>query len=104
MSYLERRWYNMLSGKQKRHLRSLANNLNSTVQVGKEGISANLVDSADKSLEAHELIKVNVLKNCEDPFKEIAFDLAGTTNSEIVQTVGRTIVLYRKSKKRLIEL
>lgn len=94
----------MLTGKQKRSLRAIASNRRAIIQVGKEGISGNLIVSLEQALEAHELVKVSVLKNCSDPLKEIAFDLAGASNSEIVQTIGRTFVLYRKSKKNILEI
>lgn len=94
----------MLSGKQKRYLRSLAVNLNAIIQIGKEGLGANLIETVDLALEAHELVKISVLKNCDDNIKEIALDLAGATNSEIVQLIGKTIVLFRRSKKKVIDV
>lgn len=94
----------MLSGKQKRYLRSLAVNTKAVVIVGKEGLSANLVEGLDKALEARELVKISILKTCDDPINEIAFDLAAATNSEIVQKLGKTIVLFRRSEKKVIEL
>lgn len=94
----------MLTGKQKRYLRSLAVNQRSLFQIGKDGLSYNLVASLGDSLEAHELVKVNLLKTCDGDIKEIAFDLAMHTSSELVQIIGRTIVLYRPSKERKIIL
>lgn len=94
----------MLTGKEKRYLRSIAATRKAIVIVGKEGISANLIKSLHDALEAHELVKVSMLKTCEEPLKEVAFDLAAATNSEIVQTIGRTFVLYKRSKKNLMEL
>ena len=94
----------MLTTKQKAKLRSLAMTKRPIFQVGKEGISNNLISGLNDALEAHELIKISVLKNCSSNINEIAFDIASNTNSEIVQTIGRNIVLYRKSKKQLIEL
>lgn len=94
----------MLSGKQKRYLRSIASTQRAIIQVGKEGISANLLDTLDKALEARELVKVTILKNCDDPVREIAYDLAAGCNAEIVQAIGRVIVFYRRSKKNIMEL
>lgn len=88
----------MLKGKQKSYLRSMANTLRPLFQVGKDGLSYNLYNTVSDSLEAHELVKVNVLKTCTADTRELAFDLASNTNSEIVQIVGRTILLYRKSR------
>jgi len=94
----------MLNSKQKVKLRSLAMTLRPIFQVGKEGISNNLIIGLNDALEAHELIKISVLKNCTSNINEIAFDVASNTNSEIVQIIGRNVVLYRKSKKQLIVL
>lgn len=94
----------MLSGKQKRHLRSIAVTTRAIIQIGKDGLSANLVETVDLALEAHELVKISVLKNCDENIKEMALDMAGMTNSEVVQIIGHTIVLFRRSKKRIIEL
>ena len=93
----------MLTTKQKSKLRSIAMTKKSIFQIGKEGISNNLIDGLKAALEAHELIKINVLKNCFSNIKEVAFDIASATNSEIVQIIGRNIVLYRQSKKQLIQ-
>ncbi|MFI3283795.1 MAG: ribosome assembly RNA-binding protein YhbY [Erysipelotrichaceae bacterium] len=94
----------MLTGKQKRYLRSLANQTRALFQVGKDGLSDNLFSTIHDSLEAHELVKISVLKSCNEEVRELAFDLAAQTNSEIAQIIGRTIVLYRKSKNNLIQL
>lgn len=93
----------MLTTKQKVKLRSMAMTLRPIFQVGKEGLSSNLIKGLDDALEAHELIKISVLKNCFSNINEVAFDIASKTNSEIIQTIGRNIVFYRKSKKQLIK-
>ena len=89
----------MLSGKQKRYLRSLAVNMKSITQVGKDGLSANLFKSIEDSFNTHELIKINVLKNCMDDPKAMAVVLAERTKSQVVQVIGKKIVLYRQSSK-----
>lgn len=94
----------MLTTKQKVKLRSLAMELRPIFQVGKEGLSDNLIKGLNDALEAHELIKISVLKNCSSNIKEVAFDISSRTNSELIQIIGRNIVFYRKSKKQLIEL
>lgn len=94
----------MLSTKQKVKLRSLAMTIKPIYQIGKDGINGNLIKGLCDALEAHELIKVSVLKNCITNIKEAAFDIASATNSEIVQIIGRVIVFYRKSKKQKIEI
>ena len=94
----------MLTTKQKAKLRSLAMTKKSIFQIGKDGLSDNLFKGLNDALEAHELIKISILKNCSLNINEAAFDIASKTNSEIVQIIGRNIVLYRKSKKQLIQL
>ena len=72
-------------------------------QVGKDGITFNLIEGLNLALEAHELIKISVLKSVESPINEVAYDLTSATNSELIQVIGRQIVLYRKSKKQIIK-
>ena len=68
----------MLSGKQKRYLRALANDLNSTFQIGKEGLSDNLLSGISDYLKANELVKVSVLKSCDTSINEIEIDVCST--------------------------
>ena len=94
----------MLTVKQKVKLRSLAMTIKPIYQIGKDGITENLVEGLSLALEAHELIKVTVLKTVNAPLNEIAYDITSATHSELVQIIGRQVVLYRKSKKQLIKL
>lgn len=94
----------MLTGKQKRYLRSLAQNEQALFQVGKDGLSDNLIDTVDKAFSNRELIKIKLLKTIPVDKEEIAFDLAMHTKSEVVQIIGSTIVLYRKAKNPKIIL
>ena len=73
-------------------------------QIGKNGLSEELIKGLNDALEAHELIKISVLKNCALNINEVAFDICSQTNSELVQVIGRNIVFYIKSKKQLISL
>lgn len=94
----------MLSGKQKRFLRSLAQNEKAIFQIGKDSLSDNLIEQVDHAIAARELVKISVLKNSPVDIEETAFDLARLTKSELVQIIGRTIVLYRKGKEAKIIL
>lgn len=94
----------MLTVKQRVKLRSMAMTLKPIYQVGKDGITNNLIDGLDLALEAHELIKISVLKTVSAPIKQIAYDLTSATNSELIQVIGRQIILYRPSKKQIIKL
>ena len=89
----------MLTGKQKRFLRSKAHHLNPIFQVGKGGVNDNMVKQIADALEARELIKVSVLQNCEEDKETIAKKLAEGAEAEVVQIIGNIIVLYKESKE-----
>ncbi|MGX4294258.1 ribosome assembly RNA-binding protein YhbY [Bacillus sp. JK62] len=89
----------MLTGKQKRFLRSKAHHLTPIFQVGKGGVNENMVKQIAEALEARELIKVSVLQNCEDDKNDVAEALVKGSRSQLVQTIGNTIVLYKESKE-----
>lgn len=88
-----------MNSKQRAYLRGLANGLTSIFQVGKNGISDNLIKQINDALEARELIKLNVLETSPNDTLEVANALAEATNSTLVQTVGNKITLYRARKK-----
>lgn len=95
----------MLTGKQRSYLRSLANNLQPIFQVGKGGISDNMVKQFSDALEARELIKATVLRNAECDTGTVCQELAEMTGSQVVQVIGSKFVLYRESEKSpVIEL
>lgn len=88
-----------MTSKQRAYLKGLAMKMDPIFNVGKSSISPELTKGIDEALEARELIKVAVLKNCLDDPKEIAQVLAERTHSELVQVIGKKIVLYRESKE-----
>ena len=94
----------MLTGNQKSFLRGLAQRQSALFQIGKDALSATLIQSVDNCLRTRELVKISVLKTAPEDVKELAFDLAMNTKSEVVQIIGRTIVLYRKAKEPKIIL
>src|SRR3954462_11496847 len=83
----------MLTGKQKRFLRSKAHHLNPIFQVGKGGVNDNLIKQIGEALEARELLKVSVLQNCEEDRNDVASQLSKGATAELVQIIGNTIVL-----------
>lgn len=94
-----------LTSKQRAYLKGLAMNIDPIFQIGKSSISPELTNSISDALEARELIKISVLKNCLDDPREIASVLSERTKSTVVQVIGKKIVLYRESKdKKKIEL
>lgn len=94
----------MLTTKQKSYLRKLAQTRKALIQIGKDEISENMIKTIQDSLEAHELVKVSMLKTCSLSVDEAAIQIASSTHSEIVQIIGRTFVLYRRSKKNKLEM
>jgi len=84
-----------LTGKQRRHLRALANRLPATVRVGKDGVTAALIASVAAELTHRELVKVALNPNATVAAADLARDLPAATGTRWVQTLGRTIVLYR---------
>lgn len=89
----------MLTGKQKRFLRSKAHHLQPIFQVGKGGVNENMIKQIKDALEARELLKVSILQNCEEDKETVAEDIVRGTGSELVQIIGRIIVLYKESKE-----
>ncbi len=89
----------MLTNDNKRHLKSLSNQIKLRYQIGKNGLTKTSFDLFDKALTAHELIKIDVLKSYSNPINELAFDLSSKLNADIVSIVGRVICLYRYSEK-----
>ena len=89
----------MLTSKQRAYLRSLANSAEIILQVGKEGISENLIKQVDDALTARELIKGKVLETAPGFAGEIAAQLAEATGSEVVQVIGMRFVLFRRNLK-----
>lgn len=89
-----------MTTKQRAFLKSLAMNMDPVLQVGKGSMTPEFTEAVAEALAARELIKVNVLKNCADEPKEIASLLAERTRSQVVQVIGRKIVLYREGKEK----
>ena len=94
----------MLTGKQKRYLRSLANRENAIFQIGKHGLDKNTLISIDQALTARELVKIHVLKSCDVEMNALILDTLAFTKAELVQTIGKTYVLYKKAKEPKIIL
>lgn len=95
----------MLTSKQRAYLKSIAHKKDSVFQIGKGGVTPEIIEAIDNYLEANEVIKINVLNNCMEDLRSISETVSGRTRSEVVQTIGKKIVLYRESKnKKVIEL
>ena len=88
-----------LTSKQRSYLKGLAMDLDPVFQVGKGSVTPEYTDAIGEALEKRELIKISVLKNCLDDPKEIAAVIAERTRSEVVQVIGKKIVLYKPDRK-----
>ena len=92
-----------MTSKQRSHLKSIAANLDPIFQLGKGGISENMVKSISDALEARELIKINVLTNAEEDAKSFVQELAANLLAECVAVIGRKVILYRRSSRKNFE-
>ena len=89
----------MLTQNQKKQLKTLIVQDKTKYQIGKSEVTNALLDMLDKALTARELINVEVLKSAATPIMELTLDLSSNLHAEVVQVVGRVIVLYRKNKE-----
>lgn len=88
-----------MNSKQRAYLKGLAQNIQPILNIGKASLTPEFTESVSEALEARELIKISVLKNCLDDPREIASMLGERTHSQVVQVIGRKIVLYKESKE-----
>lgn len=95
----------MISSKQRAYLRGLANDLPAIMQIGKGGLTDNLIKTCSDALEARELIKLHILENSGMTPRESADALAEALGADVVAVTGKKAVFYRRStKKPVIEL
>ncbi|WP_031555917.1 ribosome assembly RNA-binding protein YhbY [Lachnospira multipara] len=87
-----------MTSKQRAYLKSLAMNIDPIFQFGKNSLTPENTAAIAEALEKRELIKIHVLQNCADDPKVIAAIVAERTRSEVVQVIGKKIVLYKESK------
>lgn len=94
-----------MTSKQRSYLKGLAMTMDPIFQFGKASLTPENTKAIAEALEARELIKINVLQNCADDPNEIAQIVAERTRSDVVQVIGKKIILYKESKdKKKIEL
>ena len=95
----------MITSKQRAYLRGLGQSCPAIIQIGKGGISENLLKTVSDALEARELVKITVLENSGESPREVLDSLCKALGAEGVACVGKKIVLYRESTdKKTIEL
>ena len=89
----------LITGKQRSFLKSMANSIDPIFQIGKGGVSDNLIKQVDDALNAREIVKISILNNSELDPTEVAMELAEELNAEFVQSIGKRFTLYRESEK-----
>lgn len=87
-----------MTSKQRSYLKGLAMTIDPIFQIGKASLTPEVCEAVGEAFNKRELIKVAVLKNCDDDPKAIAEALAGRTKSQVVQVIGKKIVLYKPDK------
>ena len=88
-----------MTSKQRAYLKSLAMTMEPILQLGKSCVTPEFTKSVNEALEARELIKISVLQTCMDDPSQMAQVLAERTGSQVVQVIGKKIVLYTEGKK-----
>lgn len=89
-----------MTSKERAALKTQAMQLDSIFQIGKSSLTPQMVEAVKDALRARELVKISVLKNCLDDPREIAEVLSERTGSEVVQVIGKKIILYKKNYER----
>lgn len=89
----------LITGKQRSFLKSMANSIDPIFQIGKGGVSDNLIKQVDDALNAREIVKISILKNSDLDPKQVAIELADELNAEFIQSIGKRFTLYRESEK-----
>ncbi|MCM1134648.1 MAG: ribosome assembly RNA-binding protein YhbY [Clostridium sp.] len=94
-----------MTSKQRAYLKGLAMNLEPVLRIGKSGFTPEVTEAVREAFNTRELLKINVLKNCLEDARQIAEVLAERTGAQVVQIIGKKIVLYKENKdNKKIEL
>ena len=88
-----------MTGKQRASLRKIAATLQPIFQIGKQGVTENLMKQLDDALEAREIIKITILETSGESAKELCNEIAEELGAEPVQAIGNKFTIYRKSEK-----
>lgn len=94
----------MLNSKQRKYLKSLANTMEPKINIGKNGISENLITQINDTLTASELVKIKILNNSLEDHNEMIDEIMEKTNSDLVSHMGNKFVIFKQSKEKIIEL
>lgn len=87
-----------MTSKQRAYLKGLAMNIEPVFQIGKYGLTPEVTEAVRETFNTRELVKIGVLKNCMEDPRQMADMLADRTGAQVVQVIGKKIVLYKESK------
>ena len=92
----------MINSKQRAVLRKMANTIVPVIQIGKSGISENIINEVQRELFDKELVKISIMRNVSESTREITDQIAGQTGADVVQVIGRKFVLYKRNEEEPI--
>ena len=87
-----------LTSKQRAYLKGLASELEPVFQIGKSTVTPEITEAITETFNTHELVKINVLKNCVEDVTNVAIMVSERTRSELIQVIGRRFILYKPFK------
>ena len=89
----------IVDSKMRARIRSAAQSIDPVLSVGKNALTPEFTRSVEEYMEKHEIMEINVLKNCDEDLDELGNTIAERSNTELVQIIGRKIVLYKPAKE-----
>lgn len=93
------KWEEAMTSKQRAYLKGLAMTMEPIAHIGKASLTPEVTNGIREAIDARELIKIAVLKNCTDDPRELAVLIAERTGAQVVQVIGKRIVLYKPGKE-----
>ncbi|NNH77258.1 ribosome assembly RNA-binding protein YhbY [Acinetobacter sp. ANC 5380] len=89
-----------LSIQERKRLRQIGHALNPVVMLGGQGLTENVIEETNRALNDHELIKVKIAGEDREARVAAINEIAQVTGAEIVQTIGKIVLLYKKAAKQ----
>ncbi|SPL70396.1 ribosome assembly RNA-binding protein YhbY [Acinetobacter stercoris] len=89
-----------LSIQERKRLRQIGHALNPVVMIGGHGLTENVIEEINRALNDHELIKIKISGEDREVRSAIITEIANVSNSEVVQTIGKVALLYKKAKQQ----
>lgn len=88
-----------MTGKQRAYLKKISHGMKPVIQVGKDGVSPQLISQVSETIHKRELIKINILETCPDELKEVAEKICERARCKFVSLIGRKLTVYKKNEK-----